>query len=558
MSKSNESRDLPISPDIVCTIEGELEARRLEDSDQVVMEDDEYEGWREGPEEEGGGDSEEPLRKRVVPKVNTPTKTEIEEHEKTHLPFRTWCKSCVKGRGVASPHCRVGRDDPKAPGIEIDYCFPRAGITILGVRDNQSGATASIWVPKKGGTISWIAEHLTNMIDYEWGRSKIIFKSDGEPAILDLKRLIHEKRRHHQTIFDRSLVDDHQSNGKAENMIREIEGMIRTWRNHLEGKYGIKIETSNPIFPWMVRFGGEVITRFKKGPDGLTPYERLKEKKPRTRGAMLGEKVMFLPVKDAKNKKDKMDDIYDEGIWVGTSNVDGASILLTPEGPRVSRSLRQLPDKEKYDPVFLMLVRGSPWELDGHMIGDQPDAEEAQEVPERAKEDIPEHVPVIEAIPSRTRITKADLAIHGYTEGCLGCRNVQNNAKKVQAHNEVCRERMYPLMKATDDGKVRVDEAEFRRKDWERRAEDIENQVAAKKRRVDKSNAHRDKRVRARCIGRSRARAKHEIQEGTYCRDESTGRKLGRIAKDCASYGSSGYRQEWARRRQRQQQQQQR
>ena len=163
----------------------ELEARGQDDSEKVVMEDEEYEGWREGPVEEGGADAEEPLRKIVIPKVSTPSKAEIEEHEKTHLPFRTWCKSCVKGRGVASPHCKVGQNDPKAPGIEIDYCFPRAGITILGVRDNQSGATASIWVPKKGGTISWIAEHLTNMIDYEWGRSKIISKSDGEPAILD-------------------------------------------------------------------------------------------------------------------------------------------------------------------------------------------------------------------------------------------------------------------------------------------------------------------------------------------------------------------------------------
>ena len=93
----------------------------------------------------------------------------------------------------------------------------------------------------------------------------------------------------------------------------------------------------------------------------MTPYERLKDGKvSRTRGAMLGEKVLFIPVKDSKNRKDKMDDRFDEGIWVGTSNADGPSILLTPEGPRVSRSLRQVPDGEKYDPVFLFSVRGTP------------------------------------------------------------------------------------------------------------------------------------------------------------------------------------------------------
>ena len=28
----------------------------------------------------------------------TPTKAEVYEHEVTHLPYRTWCKHCVKGR----------------------------------------------------------------------------------------------------------------------------------------------------------------------------------------------------------------------------------------------------------------------------------------------------------------------------------------------------------------------------------------------------------------------------------------------------------------------------
>ena len=34
----------------------------------------------------------------------TPTKAEVYEHEVTHLPYRTWCKHCVKGRGVSTPH----------------------------------------------------------------------------------------------------------------------------------------------------------------------------------------------------------------------------------------------------------------------------------------------------------------------------------------------------------------------------------------------------------------------------------------------------------------------
>ena len=29
---------------------------------------------------------------------------ETEAHELTHTPYRAWCKMCVQGRGLASPH----------------------------------------------------------------------------------------------------------------------------------------------------------------------------------------------------------------------------------------------------------------------------------------------------------------------------------------------------------------------------------------------------------------------------------------------------------------------
>ena len=130
------------------------------------MEDAEFQDWIEGPEEEGGGDAEEPLARQMAPNVKTPKKAEIEDHEKLHLPFRSWCKDCVKGRGVASPHKSILRDDPTAPQVDIDYCFPRAKVTILGIKHSSSGATVSILVPKKGGSISWVSRHIRNILDY--------------------------------------------------------------------------------------------------------------------------------------------------------------------------------------------------------------------------------------------------------------------------------------------------------------------------------------------------------------------------------------------------------
>ena len=49
---------------------------------------------------------------------------DVEEHELTHLPFRNWCRHCVRGRGKEFPHRRVG-DDAGMPELHADMCFGR-------------------------------------------------------------------------------------------------------------------------------------------------------------------------------------------------------------------------------------------------------------------------------------------------------------------------------------------------------------------------------------------------------------------------------------------------
>ena len=33
-----------------------------------------------------------------------PSPEEVEKHNATHIPFRSWCSHCVKGKGVKAPH----------------------------------------------------------------------------------------------------------------------------------------------------------------------------------------------------------------------------------------------------------------------------------------------------------------------------------------------------------------------------------------------------------------------------------------------------------------------
>ena len=50
-------------------------------------------------------------RIRTIKSPGQPSKKEIEEHNITHNPYRSWCPHCVRGRGRSSPHSQTAPDD---------------------------------------------------------------------------------------------------------------------------------------------------------------------------------------------------------------------------------------------------------------------------------------------------------------------------------------------------------------------------------------------------------------------------------------------------------------
>ena len=75
-------------------------------------------------EKESRAEVDEEVRKpRPAVRPYTPTKAEVYEHEVTHLPYRTWCKHCVRGRGVSTPHRQGSREEKMGITISLDYCF---------------------------------------------------------------------------------------------------------------------------------------------------------------------------------------------------------------------------------------------------------------------------------------------------------------------------------------------------------------------------------------------------------------------------------------------------
>ena len=64
------------------------------------------------PDESSGVDEESRIQSgaygkrtpRGLSEPYVPTQAEIDEHERSHLPWRSWCAACVGGGGVAHPN----------------------------------------------------------------------------------------------------------------------------------------------------------------------------------------------------------------------------------------------------------------------------------------------------------------------------------------------------------------------------------------------------------------------------------------------------------------------
>ena len=52
-----------------------------------------------------------------------PSKEEIEIHNATHLPHRSWCSVCILARGEEDPHLSNKKPLKEKPTVSFDYEF---------------------------------------------------------------------------------------------------------------------------------------------------------------------------------------------------------------------------------------------------------------------------------------------------------------------------------------------------------------------------------------------------------------------------------------------------
>ena len=170
-----------ISPRDEARLESVGGRRGIFGADEVVAvavaeadeEDDSSSFWDNLQEEE----VEEERQPRTPHDPGRPTKEEERRHMLHHWPFRAWCRHCVRGRAIGSPHRAKTDDDrefgrSRVPTLSMDHCFLGTAADdesahvnpFLILYDNDTEAIYAVAVPDKS-VRQWIVEYMFMIIN---------------------------------------------------------------------------------------------------------------------------------------------------------------------------------------------------------------------------------------------------------------------------------------------------------------------------------------------------------------------------------------------------------
>ena len=104
------------------------------------------------PCEDEGEFGERSVKKMQSPMLPSPA--EIDNHNLTHFPYRSWCRHCVRGRGKEASHVKSQNEPGDVPEFHFDWCFPGEeeafkNLTVLVGRMRGTRMTMSTLMPSK-------------------------------------------------------------------------------------------------------------------------------------------------------------------------------------------------------------------------------------------------------------------------------------------------------------------------------------------------------------------------------------------------------------------------
>ena len=339
------------------------------------------------PPSEVSPDIRKPKSKKIPDHVS---QEEYNSHMLTHLPLRSWCDHCMKGKVREDGHFKrnPSSNPSEVPRVSMDYCYlgrvvksvgqdipsedkiedlktaqdeEEGTVPVLVITDEKTGCVFAGAVAK--GVNMYSVHVVTEALKFT-GRQKVILLTDAEHSIRALAEAAANEWGG-ECQLQVAPRESHASNGAAERAILELARQARTVVSGLEHHFpNFKVLPTHKTYGWLIRHCAWLITRYLVKLDGRTPYERLRGREYRGEIAEGFETVHY---KVASTQKGKLDPQSAIGVWLGKSLMSDEHLIGTDQGIRRCRSIWRRPEKKRWEKKTFEGFRGLPWQPRGEL-----------------------------------------------------------------------------------------------------------------------------------------------------------------------------------------------
>ena len=125
-------------------------------------------------------------------------------------------------------------------------------------------------VVDRQGASDYASSFLTAFIK-SMGFNRILVRSDNERSLLSLIERVTRNLTGVELVLMTSPEGDHQANGLAEIVVREIKAQTRILRSQLEQRLGSRIDEKDPLLSWIPRHAAYCVSRYRIMDYGRTP-----------------------------------------------------------------------------------------------------------------------------------------------------------------------------------------------------------------------------------------------------------------------------------------------
>ena len=312
---------------------------------------------------------------RIPNKLSSPMKPsaeDVEQHNLTHFPYRSWCSACVKAKGREDAHPRDAQteeDKTGLPIVSLDYQSinddTEAEIKLIIGKCESTGNVIAHTVLCKGLGDEWVIRRIVRDLE-ELDKGHVILKTDGEPAIVAVQNRL-QALRNGRTVPRNPPAYNPQSNGPCEKAVQDVTGHLRNVKIALEARLKTEIDDRLPIVQWALEHAVFLINKFSVGHDGMAPCERLTGRKWRRPMVEFGEMVLAkLALRrtgrgKAKRQKRKLAPRSIDAVWVGQIARTGEHLVIKPNGDAARcRTIRRVPVEHRWNAERVLLVKATP------------------------------------------------------------------------------------------------------------------------------------------------------------------------------------------------------